>query len=81
LFIKCLSLLLSSFCRNSKVALNLFQVTKDGHAVIFHDDYIIIDDKGLHNARRIGQLGFSRLSLPLNRSNFCDDLFVSGITQ
>jgi len=57
------------------------QVTKDGHAVIFHDDYIIIDDKGLHNARRIGQLGFSRLSLPLNRSNFCDDLFVSGITQ
>lgn len=57
------------------------QVTKDGHAVIFHDDYIIIDDKGLHNARRIGQLGFSRLSLPPNRSNFRDGLSVSGITQ
>lgn len=57
------------------------QVTKDGHAVIFHDDYIITDDKGLHNARRIGQLGFNRLSFRLNHSNFCDDLFVSGITR
>ena len=25
--------------------LNLWQVTKDGHAVIFHDDHIIIDNK------------------------------------
>lgn len=57
------------------------QVTKDGHAVIFHDDYIITDDKGLHNARRIGQLGFNRLSFRLNPSNLCDDLFVPGITQ
>eukprot|EP01018_Ginkgo_biloba_P019666 Gb_23010 [translate_table: standard] len=32
------------------------QVTKDGHGVIFHDDYIIIDDEGTHNARRIGEL-------------------------
>ncbi|KAH9307304.1 hypothetical protein KI387_035215, partial [Taxus chinensis] len=32
------------------------QVTKDGHAVIFHDDYIIIDEQGFYNARRIGDL-------------------------
>ncbi|XP_057871557.1 glycerophosphodiester phosphodiesterase GDPD2 [Cryptomeria japonica] len=32
------------------------QVTKDGHAVIFHDDHIIIDNKGSYIARRIGDL-------------------------
>lgn len=32
------------------------QVTKDGHAVIFHDDHIIIDNKGFYITRRIEDL-------------------------